>query len=374
MADRKRGYYICYETAMGLVGVQKKIDNQIKILNERLSCEKIEVPREKKNPVKSILWRMPLGSFGRQYESVFDKIQGKPDYFYIRFVPVDRRFLNFIKRLRESYPKAKILMEIPTYPYKKELTDDITMRPFYFKDLFYHGKLKKYIDRIVSMSDEQEIFGIPTIKIINGIIVDEVAPIQSCSQNTDSVVLIAVAYMQKTQGYERILRGLGKYYAEEHERNVELMLVGDGPELIRYLSLCKKYQIEERVRVCGRKEGTELSEIYEMADIAVSTLGGYKVGIDVFSSIKTREYLAKGLPMIIGSPIDVFRDKDMPYYLEFPNDDSVIDIEKIVQFCDTIYQNRTRQEVVDEIRQYAYEMVDMKKVLKPIIEYIIQES
>lgn len=176
MSDKKRGYYICYKTNTEFLGVNKKIDNQIKVLNTVCDCRKIAIPKEEKNVIKSILWRMPFGSFGRKYEYAFDMIRqhGEPDFLYIRFGPLDRKFLQFLKELRKRYGSAKILMEIPTYPYRGELLHSVTMVPFYFKDIFYRGQLKRYIDRIVTLTDDRIIYGIPTIPIMNGVIVDDI--------------------------------------------------------------------------------------------------------------------------------------------------------------------------------------------------------
>lgn len=72
MSNRKVGYYIYYETNTDFAGVKKKIDNQITVLNTQFDCRKIIVPKEKKNIMKSILWRLPFGSFGRKYEYALD--------------------------------------------------------------------------------------------------------------------------------------------------------------------------------------------------------------------------------------------------------------------------------------------------------------
>lgn len=68
MSARKNGYYIYFGTTTEFLGVQKKIDNQVKILNMVCDCRKIVVPREEGNVIKSIMWRIPFGSFGRRYE------------------------------------------------------------------------------------------------------------------------------------------------------------------------------------------------------------------------------------------------------------------------------------------------------------------
>ena len=370
MSNPKNGYYIYYETYNDFIGVHKKIDNQIRIMNFCLKCKKVIVPREKKNVIKSILWRLPFGSFGREYEKVFDIIDDKPDFFYIRFVAVDRRFLGFVKKVRERYPTTKIIMEIATYPYKGELTGSLTMFPFYFKDLFYRKKLRRYVDRIVTFSEDDEIFGIPTIHTRNGIVVDDYKVVHKVKQ--DNVIrLIAVAMFQPSHGYERCIEGLANYYRGAQKQQVELHMVGDGEETQYYRKLVYKYHLEKYVIFHGKKSGNELEELYNEADIGISALGIYKRGLKRVSTLKTSEYLAKGLPVIVGFPEEIFQLEPTEYVCEFPNDKSAIDINRVTDFYNSIYADSTvRENMHINIHNYAKKMADMQVVMKPIIEYV----
>lgn len=374
MSGSRKGYYIYYETNTDFIGVHKKIDNQIRVFNSCLKCEKLIVPREKKNVIKSILWRMPFGSFGRKYEKVFDMIDDKPDFLYIRFVPVDRRFLGFIKKLREQYPGTKILMEIPTYPYEGELTGSLTMFPFYFKDLFYRKKLGRYVDRIVTFSEDNKIFGIPTIRTRNGIVVDDYEVIHNEKQ--DNVIrLIAVALFRKEHGYERIIEGLSNYYTVEQTQRIEFHMVGNGKEVEQYRDLVKKFHLENYVIFHGKKGGDELEQLYNLADIGVGALGLYKSGQKKISTLKTPEYLAKGLPVIVGFPEEIFQLEPTEYVCEFPNDGSAIDMNRIIDFYHSVYTDcADGMDIHIEIHNYAKRMADMQMVMKPIIDYIEGEE
>lgn len=367
----KKGYYICYSCDTDFSGVNKKIENQTKIFQQYFEFEKIVVSKEKTNCLKSIFWRLPFGSYGRNYDEAFEKIQN-PYFIYIRFAIVDRKFLTFIKNLRECYPKAKLILEIATYPYGREVLGKFSMMPFYFKDILYRKQLKKYVDRIVTFSEDEFIFGIPTIKTVNGIIVDSIMPIQPKEKDSNDINLIAVAMFQKYHGYERIIKGLAQYYFEtkEHSRNIYLHMVGAGTEKRYYEKLVKQLKLENYVKFWGAKSGKELDAVYNLADIAVSSLGLYKLNIQLLSALKTREYLARGLPMITGCRVDVLHP-DFPYYLEYPNDSSVITMEKVIAFYDSLYKcGMDRSEIIKEIRTFAKENVDMEIVLKPIVEYL----
>ncbi len=368
----KRGYYIYYTTQSGLIGVEQKIENQSRIFKQYAVFEKIAIERQKRTLVKAIIWRLPFGSFGRNYEAAFTQIKN-PDFIYIRFAPVDRRFLGFIKKLRKEYPLAKLLLEVSTYPYRKELLSDISMFPFYFKDLFYHRQLKKYIDRVVTFSDDVEIFGIPTIRTMNGIIVQDQKIVSGNILKDGTIHLLAVALFQKSHGYERCIRGLADYYNNGGGRSIELHLVGDGTELGFYKKLTEKYHLEQRVLFHGRQSGEALERLYQNADIGLGCFGLYKRKIKKISSLKVGEYLSKGLPVITGGPERVFEGKTMPYVYEFPNDATTVDMNAVVAFYDKIYdRNKDRKEIHRDIRAYAQDTVDMSRVMQPIIEWILQ--
>lgn len=368
---RLQGYYIYYETIKDFVGVRKKIDNQVAVLNTYFNCKKIIVPREKKSIIKSIMWRLPLGSFGRKYEEVFDEIK-EADFVYVRLVPVDRRFLGFIKKLRLRFPNCKILLEIATYPYQNELLSDFTMLPFFFKDFIYRKKLAKYIDRIVTFSDDRYIWKVPTIHIRNGVLVDRISPVTN-DKKDDVIALLAVASFQRMHGYERCIKGLDDYYRKGGLRRIELHLVGSGTEVEKYKKLIKSYQLEPYVFFYGRQTGEKLETIYNMADIGLGELGVFKRRLEKVSSLKAPEYLAKGLPVVVGFKEEVFMIEPTRYVCEFPNDDSNVDMDRVVQFYDDVYKGEmSRKEVHEEIRAYARRMVDLQRLMQPVVDYILQ--
>lgn len=367
----KRGYYIYYASDTDFAGVNKKVDNQTKIFQKYFEFEKVVVDKEETNILKSIMWRMPFGSFGRNYEKAFALIHN-PNFIYIRYTVADRRFLNFIRKLRQSYPKAKLILEIPTYPYGRELLGDFSMFPFYFKDIWYRRQLKKYIDLIVTFSNDKQIFGIPTIQTMNGIAVDEQKVV--CDNKADDVIrLLAVAMFQKSHGYERIIKGLAEYYRDDGERKVELHLVGDGSELGLYKKLVREYHLEEYVFFYGKRNGEELEKSYNCADIGLSCFGLYKRNISRSSALKVREYLAKGIPVVTGCYEDILDGGITQFVLMFSNDKSVIDVKKIIEFYDKIYNSEkmmSRGEVHNRIRDFAKSRIDMQVVLQPVIDYI----
>ena len=96
----------------------------------------------------------------------------------------------------------------------------------------------------------------------------------------------------------------------------------------------------------------------------------YKLGYyDKLSALKTRECLAKGMPLITGCAIDVL-DDDYEYAKTFSNDSKAVNMLEIIEFFEQIKQGRTKQKVAECIREFAYDHVSIESVMKPIITYI----
>ena len=64
----------------------------------------------------------------------------------------------------------------------------------------------------------------------------------------------------------------------------------------------------------------ELDAIYDRADIAMGAFAFYKAGITISSTLKMKEYLAKGLPAASGCYEDSFGKDDVDFYLRFANE------------------------------------------------------
>ncbi|MDE5699028.1 MAG: hypothetical protein K2I96_16755 [Lachnospiraceae bacterium] len=345
------------------------------MFKQYFDVSEIDVKKETINAFQGILSRLPFGSYAMDYDSAFAQIDN-PDFVYIRHRALDRRYYLFLTKIRNRYPQVKIILEIPTYPYKGELLASRTMWPFYFKDAFRRNRLKKIVDRIAILTDDNFIFGVPTLKIQNGILVDTIVPAE-LHKDTEEINLIAVSACLPVHGYERCIRGLADYYNKSGSgrKIVKFHLVGEGGELELYKSLVQKNHLEAYVIFYGKKTGRELDAIYDKADIAMGAFAFYKAGITISSTLKVKEYLAKGLPVVSGCYEDSFGKDDVDFYLGFANDDSTVDIAKVLRFYEDILKKYGSREVLrDKIRSYAKKKVDMSVVMKPVVDYITGEE
>lgn len=365
----KKGYYIHFGGPK-TSGVAKKIEMQISELNRYYEVEEILVEDIYRSLPERIIGLLPHMSIERGYQEAFEKLRN-PDFIYIRRAVADKKYYLFLQQIKEAFPKCKIIVEIFTYPYDRDEFAKWDAWPFYFKELIWRKHLRNVVDRFVTYTKDERIFGIPTIPTINGIDVGREKLVSTVKKNPDVIDLLAVAIMRRQHGYEWVIRGLYTYYQENPSQEVVLHLVGDGPEKKKYLKLIQKYHMEDKVRVYGTVYGEQLNEIYAQADIALAAFGMYKLGVDRLSALKTREYLAKGLPIATGCPIDVFEETEVPYVCNFENAGKEVDISRLVSFYKELLKREGgRESMIHNIRAFAEKTVDMKTAMEPVVSYI----
>lgn len=366
----KKGYYLHFQGRQS-IGVSKKIDMQMEEFGKHFDMREIEIGTPKRTLAQRIVGLFPTASITRDYEEAFSQLD-HPDFVYVRRAVADRAYLAFWKKIKERYPACKIIIELFSYPYDGDDFGKWNAWPFYIKERMYRPQLKKYVDRFVTFTEHREIFGIPAISTYNGINVESMPRIGGAFSE-GQINLIAVAFMQRHHGYERILEGLHQYYQADtpHEYQVHLHLVGDGPEKPLYQELTARYGLEPYVHFYPTMVGEQLDKLYDKCDIALVSFGMYKARFyGKMGALKSRECLAKGMPLLTGCAIDVLSD-DYPYALVFPNDASTVNTEDIVAFYKKIKSMEAdKGRLAETIRQFAREHVSMEAVMKPIVDYI----
>ena len=161
-----KGLYFVKEELEEYSGVYKKINSQIKAL-ERLGIE-MELSysvKKTKHYFRKIdnltIDEFPHSFLGRMkkkffyYNKLQDYILNKEfEFIYVRYNHfADRYFINFLKNLKSE--GIKIFLEIPTYPYDEEIKD-MKIKNI-LKEKKYRYKLKEYVDRIITFSEDDEI-------------------------------------------------------------------------------------------------------------------------------------------------------------------------------------------------------------------------
>lgn len=276
---------------------------------------------------------------------------------YIRYDFSDIWFIDFVRHLKEL--DIKTVLEFPTIPYDGERG---YIRPI--EDRYYREQLYQYVECCTTYSDCKSVFNIPCISLVNGVNIEEHRTKQYRDKD-GNIVLIAVAAMAKWHGYERIIQGMHEYYSKGGERNIVFYLVGEGGQLSYYRKLVEEYQLQKQVVFYGRLQGEELDKIYDSSDIAIGSLGMYKVNIRFAAPIKLREYCTRGIPFIYGYEDVSFIDEKYFGY-RISNDETPVDVRKVIDFYEHIYDGK---DFVKDMRRFALEYLTWDKILQPVIEY-----
>lgn len=349
-------------------GVEKKVQSQIESFNKGgFNIKRYNMERD--NLVNKVIMRLPFES--NKPSMKIDKIN-QIDYLYIRKPFINKGFIKELKRIKSIKKELKIMIEIPTYPYDQEIVNKKSNMFILIKEKKWRKELYSYVDRIITYSKDEKIFGIKTLRISNGINIDSIKPrIPVKFTNNREINIIAVASFSEWHGYDRFIEGLANYYKKDYLYSIVLHLVGDGKEVERYKQLVEKYKLAEKVIFYGKQVGEDLDKVYDKCDIALDAMGRHRSGVFYNSSLKGKEYAAKGIPSVSGVETEFDYVEEFKYYLRVPADESPINMDTIIKFyCDIYMNGEERDYIVDKIRTFAEENFDMKDCLKPVMDYI----
>ncbi|MBD1432779.1 glycosyltransferase family 1 protein [Sphingobacterium sp. DN00404] len=266
--------------------------------------------------------------------------------------------IRLIKKFRNS--GAKVVMEIPTYPYDQEYIrkrDSIVL----CIDRLFRRQLAKNLDAIVTFTQDKKVFGQETVRISNGIDFDALPLREPQLGKPNEIHLLGVAEVHYWHGYDRLIKGMDNYYGSNPAIKVYFHIVGhlSGPrEETEIYRAIKQGNLADYVFLHGAMWGEDLDDIFNHCDFAIGSLGRHRSGITHIKTLKNREYAARGISFIY-SEIDAdFEGK--PYILEASADDSPIDIQKIVTYCKSV--QLSPQEIRQDITSLSWSC-QMQKVI-----------
>lgn len=291
-------------------------------------------------------------------------------FFYDLITSLDNKYFDLLYVRNPSnfhYPsfyflanriKGKKLLELPTYPLEKESSFIKRILGGLFFLSSWHF-LKKYIDKICYMGEGGNvIWGVPSIEVSNGIDVGSI-PINP-RNDYKRIDIIAVARMEYWHGYDRIIRSLGQC---SKKSNVHLHIVGDNqPCLSKLQELTVSLGLEKLVTFHGALHGKELSNLFSKCNLAVDALGRHRAGHKYNSSIKSKEYTARGIPFIKSHLDKDFYDADFVFNVS--PDEHVFDLDEIINWL------KDRDFEPEYIRYFSQEKLSWTKKMNFIFEVL----
>lgn len=385
MNNKRLLYYTMVSITEWGQGISKKILNQIRVFVRhgyevdlicRAEMNQVAVSRivndellfDLPKPYKKLQRPYKVGADRFFFEWVKEKADTY-DAVYIRYPYADAPFINALKEMKKY--NLPVVIEIPTFPYDDELKLNLYYRMGLYIDKFYRMQMSQYVARVALVCDEKSAFGIPALNIMNGIDFDSIQPITSAAQRYNTINLIAVANFQPWHGFDRLIEAMGKYYKNGGTREVFFFLVGESASVLSmYKTVAERYGIGNRIIFFGLKYGEELDNIFNKSDIAIDSIELRMLrGVPFSSTLKSREYVARGLPVVSAHPVDIFLKVNTKYHYRINLEEDPIDIERIIKFYDDVYDGRDRKEIVQEIRETFRKICDMEVTMKPVLDY-----
>lgn len=295
---------------------------------------------------------------------------GTFDIAYMRMIPAHFALIKFLKDIRPLC--KKIVYEFPTYPYEKERAKKRI--PFKrlcarYLDNFCRNQLKKYVDRAVILTDDSEyVFGMKTIVLKNGIIVDDY-PLKKASE-MEKIHILCMGKLRNWHGYDRMVEGVIDY-VNQHSGDVPFVLhiLGEGMVLPLLREQASKAGLDESiVKFHGFVVGEELNAIFDKCSFAVESLGLHRLNLKYSSTLKSREFLARGIPFIYSLEIPGI-DESCDYCYKIPADETPVDMEKVLS-----WYNGLSDDCSSRMREYATEKFTWEAQFSQMLEELYKEE
>ena len=287
------------------------------------------------------------------------------DSVYIRrIIPITPLLLKLLKYLKNN--GVFIAYEYPSYPWERDLLSS-GFYLFYIIDKIFFKRLIKKIDLLVCFGkyDRKDCDFIETM---NGVHVEDYK-LKKKRKKGRTINLLAVGHVVPKHGYDKILFGLKKYYMQENRiYNIHFHLVGDMNPNIDLKKMTIELEIDDYVTFHGIKIGTDLDELFDVCDIAIDSLALNRIihEDELVGTLKSREYLARGIPFIFSGNVDFTSNLDrLPnFLLKVDENKNFLDMNEVVNF----YTNNEFNPI--EIRNYAKTNLNWEKMLAEVSEKI----
>ncbi|MET0964654.1 MAG: glycosyltransferase [Noviherbaspirillum sp.] len=234
-------------------------------------------------------------------------------------------------------------------------------------ELGYRAKLGRWIDAVVTFSDDRTIFGGCCINISNAANPQALPLSRGPQASGNALHFVAVADLAFWHGYDRLISSMGRHYRERTDApDIHFHLVGGGADLDMLKVLAEKEGVSQHVKCYGALAGQDLDRVFDCAHIGVDSLGRHRSENFHNNSLKSKEYLMHGLPLI-KSHLDRSID-DSDFHYQVAVEDQPFDLEAIAQW----YRSSRFQRAA--IRNYALANFTWTRQMRHVLDECAAET
>lgn len=345
------------------------VNNQGVVLYEIGEQERIvkvyKPERKRKNLGRNIRDEFFLFQFfANNLNSVMKQLN--PQLVYIRrIVPLNPIMIKMLKDIKKH---SYIVYEYPTYPWREEMLK-AKQYLFYGLDRMFFNRLLDKVDCIAYIGDASDVklkYKHKFLEIQNGVEVDNYKEYSKVREKNEPIVFVGVAHVAHYHGYDRVIRGMNDYYSKNPKQKVYFHIVGEVNEKLGLQELVENLSLKDAVFFHGMKVGDELDKIFEKADIGVGTLSYHRIdvqGIMTDNSLKSREYIARGIPLICAIRMGFEKEgENLDFIIHCEKGEEPIKIEEVLNKYNSIKNSP------EQIRDYAKQNLSWEKQIKKIIK------
>ena len=312
------------------------------------------------------------GIFGNRINILFELTKllknNKYRLIYIRHFLSDPIFILFLCYIKIFKNKIIRLIEVPTYPYDgiSEFNTTHKAKLMLSVDKITRHLLMLFIDRVISIGYHEKIFGIESISIANGINIESYK-LANPIEFDNKIRIIGVGYLKNYHGYDRLIKTIETTNANQKAIDIEFHIVSpETPELIKLKTLVSTAGLESNFLYHGYMDGAELDALFDYCHIAIASLAWHRVGVHRHSNLKTKEYMARGIPFVYSG-----EDEQLPnnyeYTYRLPPNESEIELSLLLKFFEDMKRYQFRS---PDMRNYAHKYMNWSTCMIPVISYI----
>ena len=251
------------------------------------------------------------------------------DIIYWRAAPIFASSYKLAEVAKKM--KSTVIVEESTFP--PDAQKDGIKKLFYLYSNQFDKRFSETVDMYVAIGEDAggEYKGKPAINIDNGIDVNSVH-VRKPVNEKDTIHILALASMCYWHGYDRLIKSLAEYKGNQ---KVIIHMVGgnDGGCLPEWKDLTHRLNLDDKVIFHGQMSGKELDEMFDLCDIGINALAMYKKNFSVTMELKSREYIARGLPFVCTVNDPILNNTNGHWWMRIPNDSSIPNMNDIIVFA-----------------------------------------
>jgi hypothetical protein len=298
------------------------------------------------------------------------------DFFYVRYPGATRQFVKIAKKFgnkivlehqSKELDEIQSLMVANKFGFKPSKLLSWLQYSFipYFLEYYFGPKISRYVKASVAVTNEigsyQKEKGCKNVIVITNGINTRINKLKNASQLTDELCILFLkgsSGYSPWNGFDRLINSIDEYIAKIHN-GLKIKLLVYGFQV--------QGEIPQRDYIFegGFVTGSELDNVFQKAHIGVSGIQVYLKNFKEATSLKVREYTARGLPFFYAYTDPDLNADAKEFCLEFPNDDSLIDMEKVIEFAKKALEDK---DLPQKMRKYAEEHMDYEVKMKKLYQ------